>query len=188
MSVNVIHILGASGCGTSTLGQALERQHGYKWLDTDHFFWFQTHLPFTSKRHHEERIPLMAASIEENPKCVISGSLCGWGDVFIPKFDIVVFIYTPADIRMERLRKREHERHGDRILKGGDMYGTHLDFLEWAMAYDAGGNGMRSLKMHEEWLKSLDCPIIRLDGTDTCEQHLMNLEGFLKGVHGDENN
>jgi len=77
MGVNVIHILGASGSGTTTLGQALEQKHGYKWLDTDHFFWFPTEPPFIASRPREERIPLMAASIEDNPKCVISGSLCG---------------------------------------------------------------------------------------------------------------
>jgi shikimate kinase len=32
---NTIHIVGASGAVTSTLGQALEREYSYKWLDTD---------------------------------------------------------------------------------------------------------------------------------------------------------
>ena len=36
--IEIIHIVGASGSGTSTLGQALERNHGYKWLDTDGAF------------------------------------------------------------------------------------------------------------------------------------------------------
>jgi len=45
---------------------------------------------------------------------------CGWGDVFIPKFDLVVFVDTPTDIRIERLQKREYERFGSRIREGGD--------------------------------------------------------------------
>jgi len=65
---------------------------------------------FTNPRPREERIPLISASIEENMKCVISGSLCGWGDVFIQYFDLVVFISTPTNIRKERLKKREYER------------------------------------------------------------------------------
>ena len=28
------------------------------------------------------------------------GSLCGWGEVFIPKFDLVVFVDTPKDMLM----------------------------------------------------------------------------------------
>ena len=31
--ISIIHIVGASGAGTSTLGQALEREYGYKWMD-----------------------------------------------------------------------------------------------------------------------------------------------------------
>jgi adenylate kinase family enzyme len=179
MGVNIIHILGASGSGTTTLAQALEQKYGYKWLDTDHFFWLPTETPFTSSRPREERIPLMAESIEKNTKCVISGSLCGWGDVFIPKFELVVFIYTPADIRKERLKKREYERYGERTREGGDMYDEHIKFVEWAMAYDTGDINMRSLKLHEEWLKQIDCPVIRLNGTDTCEHNLNQLDRYI---------
>ena len=42
MKYNIIHIVGASGAGTTTLGQALEREYAYKWLDTDGYFWEQT--------------------------------------------------------------------------------------------------------------------------------------------------
>jgi len=66
---------------------------------------------------------------------------------------LAIFIYTSADIRKERLKKREYERFGKRIREGGDMYGEHIKFIEWAMAYDAGDINMRSLKSHEEWLK-----------------------------------
>jgi len=179
MGVNVIHILGASGSGTTTLGQALEQKYGYKWLDTDHYFWFPTEPPFTASRPREERIPLMAASIEDNPKCVISGSLCGWGDVFISKFDLVIFIYTPAEIRKERLKEREYQRYGDRIRESGDMYDEHIKFIDWAMAYDTGDINMRSLKLHEEWMKQIICPIIRLNGIDTCDHNISLLEKYL---------
>ncbi len=107
---NIIHIVGASGAGTTTLGQALEREYSYKWLDTDGFFWMQTDPPFKQSLPRSERVKLMSSAIQNHPKCVISGSLCGWGDTFIPKFDLVVFVDTPTDIRIERLKKREYER------------------------------------------------------------------------------
>ena len=166
----IIHILGASGAGTSTLGQAFERDYGFKWLDTDGFFWQQDDPPFTNILPREERVKLLAAAIEEHPKCVISGSLCGWGDVFIPKFGTVVFVDTPTDIRLDRLKKREAERFGDRIREGGDMHKNHRDFLEWAAKYDDGGLDMRSRAMHEDWLGKLTCPVIRVDGTIDCEK------------------
>lgn len=166
---NIIHIVGASGAGTSTLGQALE-QHGYKWLDTDNYFWLPTDPPFVHSRSRDERTALLKAAIEENPKCVISDSLCGWGDVFIPKFNLVVFVDTPTDIRIERLKKRETERFGDRIHNGGDMYEEHLKFIEWAKTYDTAGTDQRSRTLHEEWFKQLPCPLLRVDGTKSVEE------------------
>ncbi|MCL2109544.1 MAG: hypothetical protein FWH20_09415 [Oscillospiraceae bacterium] len=177
--INVIHIVGASGAGTTTLAQALEQKHGYKWLDTDNFFWLPTNPPFTNSRPREERISLMSASIAENPKCAISGSLCDWGDVFIPKFDLVIFIYTPANIRKNRLQKREYKRFGERINKCGDMYDEHKKFIEWAVNYDILKPPERCKILHEEWLGNLNCPILRLDGTKTVEELIKLIEDFI---------
>jgi len=163
--VNIIHIVGASGAGTSTLGQALEQNHGYKWLDTDSYFWLPTDPPFTQPRPRDERTALLTADIQKHPKCAISGSLCGWGDVFIPRFDLVVFVDTPTDVRVERLKKREYERFGERIREGGDMYEDHTGFIEWAKSYDTNNPPERCRKLHEEWFKQLSCPLLRVDGT-----------------------
>ena len=180
---NIIHIVGASGAGTTTLGQALERKYGYKWLDTDGFFWMQTDPPFVKSLPHEERVKLLTAAMNEYPKCVISGSLCGWGDVFIPKFDLVVFVDTPTDIRIERLEKRESERFGDRIRSGGDMYEEHKKFITWAGSYDTGGLDMRSRALHEKWLDGCSCPVIRVDGIKSVDELVGQIRagGYLNG-------
>jgi adenylate kinase family enzyme len=168
---NIIHIVGASGAGTTTLGQALERENAYKWLDTDGFFWMPTDPPFVQSFPHEERVKLMTAAMQEHPKCVISGSLCGWGDVFIPKFDLVVFIDTPTDIRIERLEKREADRFGERIRIGGDMYENHIEFIEWAKSYDTNTVG-RCRIVHEEWFEKLTWPLLRVDVTNPIDELL----------------
>jgi len=164
--INTIHILGASGAGTTTLGQALEREYGYKWLDTDNYFWLPTDPPFVQARPHEERAALLAAEMQKHLKCVISGSLCGWGDIFIPRFDLVIFIDTPTDIRIERLQKREYERFGERIREGGDMYEEHIKFIEWAATYDTNVPPERCRALHENWFKLLSCPLFRVNGTE----------------------
>ena len=41
----------------------------------------------------------MAAEMQKHEKCVISGSLCGWGDIFIPRTDYYGAI---ARIKTER--------------------------------------------------------------------------------------
>ena len=51
---------------------------------------------------------------------VLSGSLEGWGDVFIPVFDLVVLLTTPREIRLQRLRAREATHFGpDAVAPGG---------------------------------------------------------------------
>ena len=159
---NIIHIVGASGAGITTLGQAVERKYGYKWLYTDDFFWMPTDPPLVKSLPHEERGKLLTAAMEDHPRCVISGSLCGWGDIFIPKFDLVVFVDTPTDIRTRRLEKRESERFGDRIREGGDMYAEHKKFITWARSYDNGDLDMRSRALHEKWLDGCPCPVLQV--------------------------
>ncbi|MFO7637220.1 MAG: AAA family ATPase [Clostridia bacterium] len=175
MKYCIIHIVGASGAGTTTLAQALEKEYGYTWLDTDGYFWEPTDPPFVRSLPHEERVKRISAAIEEHPKCVISGSLCGWGDVLIPRFDLVVFVDTPTEVRIQRLEKRENGRFGERIRPGGDMYDNHIEFIEWAKTYDTAGIDQRSRALHEEWIKLLSCPLLRVDGTNPINELLKQI-------------
>lgn len=166
MKIEKIHILGASGSGTSTLGKMIEQNYGFKQLDTDDYYWLPTDPPFIDPRERSERIHLLKEDISRNKYCVISGSLCGWGDVLIPYFDLVIRVITPTDIRIERLRKREFGRFGNRVLLGGDMYQEHEKFIKWAAEYDIGSIEMRSKALHEEWLRKISCIKIDIDGTN----------------------
>jgi adenylate kinase family enzyme len=47
---NRIHILGASGSGTTTLGRAMAERLNYTHFDTDAYFWLPTDPPTTEKR------------------------------------------------------------------------------------------------------------------------------------------
>jgi len=132
----------------------------------------QTNPPYTRSFPNEKRAELLSASIQEFSKCVISGSLCGWGDVFIPNFGLVAFLDVPMDIRIRRLNKRERERWGCRIQNGGDMYETHTAFIEWTKTYDTSILNDRSRAQHDEWLKLLPCTVLRLDGTKPVEELL----------------
>lgn len=168
----VIHILGASGSGTTTLGRAISEHFGYTHFDSDDIFWMPTNPPYTIKRETQERQKLLAENMARNEKCVISGSLCGWGDVFIPKFELVIFVDTPTQIRIKRLKERECHHFGDRILPGGDMYENHIEFIAWAEKYDNAGFEQRSRVVHMNWLKNITCPIITVDGSLPMEDML----------------
>ncbi len=166
-----IHILGASGSGTTTLAKALSDELGYVHFDSDNYFWLPTKPPFTVKRPHDERVELLKNDIEKAGKWILSGSNCGWGDFLMDIYDLVIFLYVPVDTRMKRLVRREMQRYPiESISTGGDMYGSHKAFIEWAAAYETGGMEMRSLALHNEWLKQLKCPVIRIEGEQSIEE------------------
>ena len=161
----VIHLFGASGSGTTTLGRALAEKLGYAHLDTDDYFWLPTDPAFTQKRPIPERLAMMNADIDAAVKgAVISGSLTGWGDVLIPRFTLAVRVMTDTDTRLERLRTREYARFGERIREGGDMHAEREAFIAWAAQYDTGDATMRSKACHDAWQETLPCPVVTVDG------------------------
>jgi adenylate kinase family enzyme len=160
-----IHIVGASGSGTSSLAAELAGRYGHRHLDTDDFYWRRTDPPFREKRPPEERLASLRMTFQEAKRWVLSGSLCGWGDPLIPEFEVVVFLLVPTPVRLARLRAREIERYGRQaIAPGGALHEAHVEFLEWAGRYDTGDPEMRSRAMHEAWLAALPCSVVRLEG------------------------
>jgi len=162
----VIHIFGASGAGTSTLGRKISEELGWFFMDTDDYFWVPTDPMFTTKRKEEDRLALMQEDIEKHENVVISGSLVDWGDALIPQFTLAIRLVTDTKVRIERLKAREKANFGDRIAPGGDMYDEHQAFLEWAGNYDTGDVNMRSKAKHDEWQKLLSCKRIVLSGEE----------------------
>ena len=140
-------------------------------MDTDDYFWLPSEPNDTVKRPAGERIELMERDIRSSENVVISGSLTDWGDVLIPHFTLAVRIEMDPALRIERLIKREIQRYGSRVAPDGDMYQHHLEFIEWAKAYDTGGRTMRSKAKHDEWQKLLPCKVLCLDGADTLQHN-----------------
>ena len=81
-----LHLTGAAGTGTTTLGRHLADRLGVPHLDTDDFYWLPTDPPYTSKRPVRDRIEMMGAS-RGTGGWVISGSLVSWGDRVIEGAD-----------------------------------------------------------------------------------------------------
>ena len=160
-----IHVLGASGSGTTSLAIEIAARYGHRHLDTDDFFWLPTDPPYRETRPSGERLAALRRACRESRSWVLSGSLCGWGDPLISQFELVVFLAVPTALRLARLRAREILRYGaEAIAPGGALHEAHREFLEWAGRYDTGGPDMRSRAMHEAWLAALPCPVVRLEG------------------------
>jgi adenylate kinase family enzyme len=178
-----IHLLGASGSGTTTLGRALAHHLGCPHFDTDDYFWLPTVPKFEQIRERAVRQALLGHDLEHHPAWVLSGSLCGWGDLFIPLFDLVIFCAVPDGVRIARLRAREHERYGDEaIAPGGRLRAKYEAFIAWAESYEHGPATERSRQMHEGWLAALPAPVLRLEDTDDVETRLARVVARLAQV------
>jgi len=160
-----IHITGASGTGATSLGKALAAQMSLRHLDADSYYWLPTSPPFKVKRAPAERLALLTADMNLPPGTVLSGSVVGRGSEVEAGFDLVVFLYLPAELRASRLREREIARYG----------AADPAFLEWAAQYDQGPPEGRSLKKHEAWLAGLLCPVLRLDLDQTVEERVRSV-------------
>ena len=105
-------------------------------------------------------------------RAVVAGSVMGWGQPLESEFDLVVFLYLPVELRLERLKRREVKRFGQ----------AKPEFLAWAAQYDEGDVPRRSLARHHEWLSTLTCTVLKLEGdisvTDGVRQILDAVDGL----------
>ena len=167
-----IHLFGASGSGTTTLGAALAEAIGGQHLDTDSYYWEDTEPPFTTKRPIEQRIRDIQRDSKRSQHWTLSGSLCSWGDPLLESFTLAVFVRLDPAVRLERLRARERERYGSRISPDGDMFEQHRAFIEWAASYDTAEPPIRSLKMHQQWQTTLPCPVVTVNSGNALDANL----------------
>ncbi|MBO1511075.1 ATP-binding protein [Metabacillus bambusae] len=171
-----IHIFGASGSGTSTLGTSLSNVLPYIHLDTDDYFWIKK---FSEQREVNEKRKLLREDLLMYNNLILSGALCGWGDSFKSYFDLVIFLWIPKNIRLERLQQREFQRYGNDILAGGSKYEQSKAFLEWASLYDEAGMEVRSKTLHEHWMTDLNCPVLRIEGDYTVQERIEIVVNYL---------
>lgn len=159
MKRSKIHIMGASGSGTTTLGRALANYWSVPHADTDDYFWLPTDPPYVAKRAEHERLHLMRSLFLPRDAWVLSGSLFGWGETVIEQCDAVIFLILDSEERLRRLEKREDTRRSDARF---DEISWNR-FLEWAAGYDNPAFEGRSRAGHERRLEIVNKPVLRLD-------------------------
>ena len=180
MKIKRIHITGASGSGTTTLGKELAERYNYHHLDSDNYFWLPSEPPYQKKRKILERQKLLQEDLSKYENWVSTGSLCGWGDFAIEYFDLVVFLYIPQEIRIKRLFEREKIRSPKSFIEETKRAEQFKEFIDWAKKYDNGGMEIRSLHLHQEWLKTINCPVIKIDGEVSIDRSVEKVERFIE--------
>lgn len=164
-----IILFGAMGVGDTTLGKEVSKQLNYLHVDLDDFHWrWDTAIPYTIFRSREERTQSIMQAILQTSHFVMSGSMWSIRKSFEPMFGMAVFMTAPPEICAERIRMRSVARWGDRVLLGGDMYESnnlYKDYLAHAKIYEQDIFPNMCRIQHEQWIKELPCPVIRVDGT-----------------------
>jgi len=72
-----VHVFGASGSGTTTLGRTLAERLGVRFFDGDDYFWQATEPPFTVQRPRDERAALLLGDVTSADEWVLSGLMIG---------------------------------------------------------------------------------------------------------------
>lgn len=167
-----IMIMGSSGAGKTTLGEWVANELGYRFVDIDEYIWRKdTVTPFSAMYPRTEKIDRLMKAISTCDHFVMAGSMDSFHEYFDPFFELVVHLHADTQVRLKRVRDRELDLFGERILKGGDMYVEHQKFLNDIVKYDFGSGGC-TLQQHELWIKSLKCKVVRLDGAHALEENL----------------
>ncbi|RYP87053.1 hypothetical protein EKO23_07190 [Nocardioides guangzhouensis] len=154
-----LHVTGASGTGTTTLGRALADAWSVPHADADDYFWLPTDPPYADQRSVPERVALMEQLFAPRPAWVLSGTMISWGSSVVARCDAVVFLTLDPKERLRRLEARERNQRASRSVDETALG----DFLAWARGYDDPAFDGRSRVRHEEWLATLACPVLRLD-------------------------
>lgn len=161
-----IIVCGLNGSGKSTLGAALSEKLGFHFIDLENLYFPKTdpNDPYASPRSEEEVGKLLADEIKAHENFVFAAVRGNYGEDFRSFYQLAVLIEVPKEIRMKRIRNRSFQKFGNRMLPGGDLYEREEAFFKMV--------GFRQEDYAENWLESVDCPVIRIDGTRSIEENV----------------
>lgn len=168
-----IQICGLNGCGKSTLGKALAERIGFHFIDNENLYFSRTSIdePYKNPKSRADVERLLMEEVSKHPNFVFAAVKGDYGKDMIPMYNYIVMIEVPKNIRSKRVRNRSFQKFGARMLKGGDLYSKEEAFFQMIDS--------REDDFVETWLQTVNCPIIRVDGTKPIED---NVEYIIKEI------
>ena len=165
-----ILMCGLNGAGKSTLGRALADRLGYRFIDNEDLYFPKTDpdYMYAVERTQEEVEELLLSEIKAHGNFVFTSVKGNYGEA-LPFFDIAVLVSVPRELRLARVKERSFKKFGERALEGGDLYERERGFFEFISA--------RPENTVEEWLKSFDGRVIRVDGTKPIDENVEFIAG-----------
>ena len=161
-----IQICGLNGSGKSTLGRALAEKIGFYFIDDENLYFSRSNQnePYTNPNPRHEVEQLLMNEIKNHPDFVFAAVKGDYEKDIISMYDYVIMLEVPKSVRSQRVRNRSFKKFGSRMLLGGDLYNQEEAFFQMVES--------RRDDYVENWLKTLKCPIIRVDGTKLIEENV----------------
>ncbi len=158
MKVGIL-VCGLNGVGKSTLAQALAAELDWCFVDAEDLYFPEKDevSPYAQPCTFEQVQARLKEVMAENDRVVLASVKGNYGQELIGRFSHVVYITVPQEIRKRRLKERSYRKFGSHMRPGEDLYEQEKAFLDFAMARDE--------QTVENWLTTLSCPVIRIDGT-----------------------
>lgn len=165
MGIGIV-VCGLNGSGKSTLGKALAEKIGFHFIDNEALFFPQTDAKYlySAPRSREEADIIFDNEIKSHDNFVFAAVKGNYGKEILPIYHYAILIEVPKNIRMQRIKERSLQKFGSRMMVGGDLYEHEQAFFDMVNARDE--------HYVEDWVQTLYCPIIRVNGTRAIHDNL----------------
>ena len=155
------------------MGRMLADRMEYEFIDNEDLYFPKTDplYMFSGPRSAEEVIQLLEERISENNRFIFASVRGNYGCRLIASLDRIILIEVPKQIRSQRVRDRSYQKFGNRVLPGGDLYDREN---KWFSLTET-----RPETYVTDWLETINCPLIRIDGTLPVEENVDYLVSVL---------
>lgn len=102
--------------------------------------------------------------VQQYPDFVFVAVRGDYGQDILPQYNYIISVEVPRETRLERVRNRSYKKFGERMLPGGDLYEKEE---QWFKLVES-----RLETYAEERLETMECPVIRVDGTKAVDENI----------------
>ena len=155
-----ILVCGLNGAGKSTLAKALAKRLNLQFIDIEDIYFSKQdnpNYPYEKSRPYEEVVSLLTNIINGENDFVLASVAGGFGDEFISHLRCAIYIEVPKEIRLKRVYDRSYILFGEKSCKGGEFFEQIMSFHNFCASRDEN--------LVNDWLSTICCPIIKVDGT-----------------------
>lgn len=144
-----------SSCGETT----------FSFIDIENLYFPKTNpnYIYASPRTRKEVEKLLLHEIKTHKDFILASVKGDYGEDIYSLIQYAILLDVPKNIRLKRVKKRSFQKFGNRMLLGGDLYEQEENFFHFVESRDEN--------IVEEWVKSLKCPVIRMDGTKSIDEN-----------------